>query len=460
MEETIAAISTAPGTAGIGIIRMSGKDVFSVLEKIFKPIKEESIEKINGYTIKYGKIFNPETNETIDEVLVSYFKEPKSYTQENMCEINSHGGTIVVRKILELCLKNGAQMAEPGEFTKRAFLNGRIDLAKAEAVINLINAKSEKETKASINQLEGNLSLEIKRIKKMILSLLADIEASIDYPEYDEAEEVSNNKALTKLDEIQKELEKLDKSFETGKIIKDGIKVAIIGKPNSGKSSLLNAILKEDRAIVTDIEGTTRDTIEEFVTIDGIPFKFVDTAGIRKADNKVEEIGIEKSKKVAKESDLIIAMFDNSKKLTKEDEEILDFIKDKTAIIILNKIDLKEKILEQEERITKSGKDVIKISLLSNCDLSGFYKELNMLFELNKINPDNEIIITEMRHKKLIEDAISHTENAKKTILDNIPIDIISINIKEIIEDLSKITGENVTEDVINEIFSKFCLGK
>ena len=460
MEETIAAISTAPGTAGIGIIRMSGKDVFSVLEKIFKPIKEESIEKINGYTIKYGKIFNPETNETIDEVLVSYFKEPKSYTQENMCEINSHGGTIVVRKILELCLKNGAQMAEPGEFTKRAFLNGRIDLAKAEAVINLINAKSEKETKASINQLEGNLSLEIKRIKKMILSLLADIEASIDYPEYDEAEEVSNNKALTKLDEIQKELEKLDKSFETGKIIKDGIKVAIIGKPNSGKSSLLNAILKEDRAIVTDIEGTTRDTIEEFVTIDGIPFKFVDTAGIRKADNKVEEIGIKKSKKVAKESDLIIAMFDNSKKLTKEDEEILDFIKDKTAIIILNKIDLKEKILEQEERITKSGKDVIKISLLSNCDLSGFYKELNMLFELNKINPDNEIIITEMRHKKLIEDAISHTENAKKTILDNIPIDIISINIKEIIEDLSKITGENVTEDVINEIFSKFCLGK
>ncbi len=460
MEETIAAISTAPGTAGIGIIRMSGKDVFSVLKKIFKPIKEESIEEIKGYTMKYGKIFNPETNEIVDEVLVSYFKEPKSYTQENMCEINSHGGTIVVRKILELCLKNGAQMAEPGEFTKRAFLNGRIDLAKAEAVINLINAKSEKETKASINQLEGNLSLEIKKIKKMILSLLADIEASIDYPEYDEAEEVSNNKALTKLDEIQKELEKLNKSFETGKIIKDGIKVAIIGKPNSGKSSLLNAILKEDRAIVTDIEGTTRDTIEEFVTIDGIPFKFVDTAGIRKADNKVEEIGIEKSKKVAKESDLIIAMFDNSKKLTKEDEEILDFIKDKTAIIILNKIDLKEKILEQEERITKSGKDVIKISLLSNCDLSGFYKELNMLFELSKINPDNEIIITEMRHKKLIEDAISHTENAKKTILDNIPIDIISINIKEIIEDLSKITGENVTEDVIKEIFSKFCLGK
>lgn len=460
MEETIAAISTAPGTAGIVIIRMSGKDVFSVLKKIFKPIKEESIEEIKGYTMKYGKIFNPETNEIVDEVLVSYFKEPKSYTQENMCEINSHGGTIVVRKILELCLKNGAQMAEPGEFTKRAFLNGRIDLAKAEAVINLINAKSEKETKASINQLEGNLSLEIKKIKKMILSLLADIEASIDYPEYDEAEEVSNNKALTKLDEIQKELEKLNKSFETGKIIKDGIKVAIIGKPNSGKSSLLNAILKEDRAIVTDIEGTTRDTIEEFVTIDGIPFKFVDTAGIRKADNKVEEIGIEKSKKVAKESDLIIAMFDNSKKLTKEDEEILDFIKDKTAIIILNKIDLKEKILEQEERITKSGKDVIKISLLSNCDLSGFYKELNMLFELNKINPDNEIIITEMRHKKLIEDAISHTENAKKTILDNIPIDIISINIKEIIEDLSKITGENVTEDVIKEIFSKFCLGK
>ncbi len=460
MEETIVAISTAPGTAGIGIIRMSGKDVFDILKKIFKPINEEKIENINGYTMKYGKIFNPETNEIIDEVLVSYFKEPKSYTQENMCEINSHGGTIVVKKILEVCLKNGAQMAMPGEFTKRAFLNGRIDLTKAEAVINLINAKSEKETKASINQLEGNLSLEIKRIKKIILSLLADIEASIDYPEYDEAEEVSNSKAIIKLNEIQEELEKLSKSFETGKIIKDGIKVAIIGKPNSGKSSLLNAILKEDRAIVTDIEGTTRDTIEEFVSINGIPFKFVDTAGIREADNKVEEIGIEKSKKVAKESDLIIAMFDNSKKLTKEDEEILEFIKNKNAIIILNKIDLQQKELEKEEKIINSGKDIVKISLLSKSDLSDFYKEINKLFELNKINPENEIIITEMRHKKLIEDAIAHTKNAKQTILENIPIDIISINIKEIVEDLSKITGENVTEDVINEIFSKFCLGK
>lgn len=460
MEETIVAISTAPGTAGIGIIRMSGKDVFDILKKIFKPINEEKIENINGYTMKYGKIFNPETNEIIDEVLVSYFKEPKSYTQENMCEINSHGGTIVVKKILEVCLKNGAQMAMPGEFTKRAFLNGRIDLTKAEAVINLINAKSEKETKASINQLEGNLSLEIKRIKKIILSLLADIEASIDYPEYDEAEEVSNSKAITKLNEIQDELEKLSKSFETGKIIKDGIKVAIIGKPNSGKSSLLNAILNEDRAIVTDIEGTTRDTIEEFVSINGIPFKFVDTAGIREADNKVEEIGIEKSKKVAKESDLIIAMFDNSKKLTKEDEEILEFIKNRNSIIVLNKIDLQQKELEKEKKIINSGKDIVKISLFSKCDLSDFYKEINKLFELNKINPENEIIITEMRHKKLIEDAIAHTKNAKQTILENIPIDIISINIKEIVEDLSKITGENVTEDIINEIFSKFCLGK
>lgn len=460
MEETIVAISTAPGTAGIGIIRMSGKDVFNILKRIFKPINEEKIENIKGYTMKYGKIFNPDTNEIIDEVLVSYFKEPKSYTQENMCEINSHGGTIVVKRILELCLKNGAQMAMPGEFTKRAFLNGRIDLTKAEAVINLINAKSEKESKASINQLEGNLSLEVKRIKKIILSLLADIEASIDYPEYDEAEEVSNSKAITKLNEIQDELEKLSKSFETGKIIKDGIKVAIIGKPNSGKSSLLNAILNEDRAIVTDIEGTTRDTIEEFVSINGIPFKFVDTAGIREADNKVEEIGIEKSKKVARESDLIIAMFDNSKKLTKEDEEILEFIKNRNSIIILNKIDLEENELEKEDKIINSGKDIVKISLLSKCDLSGFYKEINKLFELNKINPENEIIITEMRHKKLIEDAIAHTKNAKQTILENIPIDIISINIKEIVEDLSKITGENVTEDVINEIFSKFCLGK
>ena len=286
---TIAAISTAPGIGGIGIIRMSGDNCFEILNKIFKAKNEEKIENIKGYTIKYGNIIDPSSEKIIDEVLVSYFKNPKRYTTENMCEISSHGGIIVVRKILELCLKNGAKLAEPGEFTKKAFLNGRIDLSQVEAIIDVINAKTDKELKASMNQLEGNLSKSLGKIKQKILNLLVDIEASIDYPVYD-IEEVTEEKTKKSLIDIEEDIKKLYKTFEDGKIIKEGIKVAIIGRPNSGKSSLLNCILNEERAIVTEIEGTTRDTIEEFISIKGIPFKIIDTAGIREADNKVEMI--------------------------------------------------------------------------------------------------------------------------------------------------------------------------
>ena len=457
--DTIAAVSTAPGIGGIGIVRISGENAFKVLNKVFKAKNPQSIENITGYTIKYGKIINPEDGKIVDEVLVSYFKAPNSDTTENVYEINSHGGMIVVKKILELVLENGARLAEAGEFTKRAFLNGRIDLSQVEAVIDIINAKTEKESRASVNQLEGNLSKEIKEIKNNVLNVLTDIEASIDYPEYD-IEEISNNKTLNILENVEQSLKKLRDSFENGKIIKDGITVAIIGKPNSGKSSLLNELLKEERAIVTDIEGTTRDTIEEFVSINGIPFKFIDTAGIRNTENKVEQIGIEKSKKVASKSDLIIAMFDNSKKLSVEDKEILNFIKDKKAIILLNKIDLEDKNLINEEEIKKVNKKVIKISLSSELNLSDFYKELDKMFRLNEITADNEILITNLRHKKIIEKAIKHTEEAKKDLQNGMPIDIISINIKSVLEDLAEITGENVTEDILKDIFSKFCLGK
>ena len=300
---------------------MSGEKCFDVLNKIFKPKKQECVENIKGYTIKYGHIV--ENEEIIDEVLVSYFKAPRSYTTENMCEINTHGGNIVIRKILDLCLKNGANLAEPGEFTKRAFLNGRIDLLQAESVIDVINAKSEKEAKTGIKQLEGVLSRKIKEIKQEILDVMVNVDVSIDYPEYD-VEDVTNCQISSMLDSVQNKLEILEKSFDSGKLIKEGIKTAIIGKPNAGKSSLLNAILKEDRAIVTEYEGTTRDTIEEFVNIEGVPLKLIDTAGIRDAKDEVEKIGIKKSKKIANDADLVIAIFDSSKELTVEDEEILN----------------------------------------------------------------------------------------------------------------------------------------
>ena len=437
---TIASISTAPGIGGIGIIRMSGEKSFEVLGKIFQAKTPQKIENIKGYTMKYGHII--ENNEIVDEVLVSYFKAPKSYTAENMCEINSHGGNVIVKKILELCLKNGAELAEPGEFTKRAFLNGRIDLAQAESVIDVINAKSDKEAKSGIKQLEGFLSKEIKDIKQEILDVLVNIEVTIDYPEYD-TPDVQENEMRNMLESVGEKLEKLEKSFDNGKIIKDGIRTAIIGKPNAGKSSLLNAILKEDRAIVTDIAGTTRDTIEEFVTINGIPLKLVDTAGIRTASDEVEKIGIEKSIKQAEESDLIIAIFDSSKELTKEDLEILDLIKNKKSIILLNKSDLKSILTENNEKIKSVSENIIKISALNKTGIDLLYKK-----------------ITNVRHKNIITKAVENVKKAVEALNMNMPIDIITIYIKDILEDLGEITGEVVTEDIINEIFSKFCLGK
>ena len=454
---TIASISTAPGIGGIGIIRMSGKKSFEILEKIFKPKKQEKIEDIKGYTIKYGHIV--EEDKIIDEVLVSYFKAPKSYTAEDMCEINSHGGNLIVKKILELCLKNGAELAEPGEFTKRAFLNGRIDLAQAESVVDVINAKSEKEVKASIKQLEGELSKEIKKIKQEILDVLVNIEVSIDYPEYD-VEEVQNKEILEMLESVENKLKKLEKTFDSGKILKNGIKTAIIGKPNAGKSSLLNAILKEDRAIVTEYEGTTRDTIEEFVTINGIPLKLIDTAGIREASDEVEKIGIQKAKEIAKEADLVIAIFDISKKLSKEDEEILKIVKNKKSIILLNKIDLKQAISEKDPKFLESSKNIIKISALNKKGIEEIYNKISEMFSLNEINMDNDIVITNVRHKNLISKAIKNVLKTKETMKKDMPIDIIAIYIKDILEDLGSITGEIITEDIINEIFSKFCLGK
>lgn len=456
---TIAAISTAPGVGGIGIIRLSGEDTFNIIEKIFKQKKNQKIENIPGYSMKYGHIINNETNEIIDEVLVSFFKKPHSYTTEDMCEINSHGGLIIMQKVLDICLKNGAEMAEAGEFTKRAFLNGRIDLSQAESIIDIINSKTEKETKASMKQLNGFLSSKINGIRKKITDVMVNIEVNIDYPEYD-VEEVTENETKSMLYDVKNDLEKLEKTFYDGKIIKEGIKVAIIGKPNAGKSSLLNAILKEDRAIVTQYEGTTRDTIEEFMNIDGIPLKIVDTAGIRDAQDEVEKIGIEKSREMANNADLVIGIFDATKKLDKEDEEIINILKDKKSIIVLNKIDLMSDKIDIDNKIKELDRTIIKISALEKIGIENLNDEIIRMFKINEINFDNEIIVTNSRHKNLINKALENTNSAIKTIEENMPLDIIAIYIKEILEDLGLITGENVSENIINEIFAKFCLGK
>ena len=435
---------------------MSGKNTFEILEKIFIAKNPKDISRIPGYTMQYGNIVDD--GKIIDEVLVSYFKSPKSYTTEDMCEINSHGGNIIMRKILQICLKNGAELAEPGEFTKRAFLNGRIDLSQAESVIDIINAKSDREAKEGIKQLEGYLADEIVGIKSHILDVMTNIEVSIDYPEYD-TPEVLEDDLRKEINIALDKLKKLEKSFDNGKIIKEGIKTAIIGKPNAGKSSLLNAILKEDRAIVTEYEGTTRDTIEEFVNINGIPLKLIDTAGIRNTENKVEQIGIEKSIKYAKEADLIILIIDASKELSQDDKEILNIVNPNKTIIILNKIDLEQKLDENISELSNFN-NKIKISALKKEGLDNLYEKINDLFNLNKINVDNDIVITNERHKIQIQKAIQNLEKAIKSLNDNMPIDIVAISLKDVLSDLGEITGEEASEEIINEIFARFCLGK
>ena len=435
---------------------MSGKNCFKILEKIFVQKNKKDISEIKGYSFKYGYIVD--NGKKVDEVLVSYFKEPKSYTAENMCEINSHGGIVVMREILELCLKNGAELAKPGEFTKRAFLNGRIDLSQAESVIDIINAKSNREALEGMKQLEGFLAEEINKIKKELLKLMANIEVSIDYPEYD-TPEVIEEEILKTIENSINKLNKLEKSFDNGKLIKEGIKTAIIGRPNAGKSSLLNAILKEERAIVTEYEGTTRDTIEEYVNINGITLKLIDTAGIRTTQNEIEKIGIEKSKKMAKEADLVIYIIDASKDLNEDDEEILNIVTPEKTIIILNKLDLVPKI-DKKTEIIKNFENVIKISALKKEGIEDLYNKITELFNLDVINIDNEIVITNERHKKIIKDAIINLNKSKEALKNNMPIDIIAIGLKDVLTNLGEITGEEASEEIINEIFSRFCLGK
>ena len=457
MENTIVAISTAMGNGGIGIVRMSGEKSFEILDKIFRPKNNDGF--IKGYQIKYGNIIDPKNEEIVDEVLVSYFVAPKSYTIENMCEINTHGGMVVEKRILELCLENGAEIAGPGEFTKRAFLNGRIDLSQAEAIIDLINSKTVREAKESINQLEGHLSSKIENIRQKMLNLMIAIDVNIDYPEYDE-EEVTKNRSLNELKSISEELIKLEHSFNSGKILRDGVKTVILGKTNAGKSSLLNRILKEDRAIVSNIEGTTRDTIEEFVDVEGIPLKLIDTAGIRNSSNEIEQIGIQKSKKLADSADLIIAIFDITKNLTEDDQELLEIIKDKECIILLNKIDVLSENIELEKRLKSINKNILKISAMEDIGIQQLFDKIVEIYSFNNDSLSNDVLISNERHKNLIKKARIEIDEAINAAENDMYIDIISIYITNAMNYLAEITGNNVTDDVINEIFKKFCLGK
>ena len=453
--ETIAAISTAPGLGGIGIIRITGDKAFEILLKMFKSTKVKKMEDIVPNTIIYGKIYDD--SRMVDEVLVSFFKSPNSYTKEDLVEINTHGGSIVMKEILNLVLKKGAMLAEPGEFTKRAFLNGRIDLTQVESIATILNAKSEEELRISGELLQGKLYNKVVNIKEKLMDILMHLEVNIDYPEYD-TDEKETEEIVSTVTDILKDLKRFEATFDVGSKIKDGIKVSIIGRPNAGKSSLLNNLLNKERAIVTEIEGTTRDSIEEDLNINGINIKIIDTAGIRETDEKVEKIGIERAITIAEKSDLIIAIFDISKPFNENDRKILDIISKKESLILLNKYDL-VKDIDLPEEIKNTGKEYIYTSMLEKKGTEDVIEWITKKTESLKINKNNDIIIIHERQKKVITDVIEMIEQILKD-LEIIPIDMVSENIRDVINKINELTGENVKEEVLNEIFKNFCLGK
>jgi len=449
---TIAAISTPLGHGGISIIRISGSDSLNIISKVFKSKNTD----FKPNTIVYGKIYDE--NELLDDVLVSYFKAPFSFTGEDTIEINSHGGLLVAQRILDLVLKHGANLAEPGEFTKRAFLNGKMDLSQAEAVIDIINSKTKIENENSAKQLNGDLGDNIRSIKSKIIDVLVDLEANVDYPEYD-IEEISRDKVLNTITSSNQELIKLSNSYSEGKIIKDGINIAIVGKPNVGKSSLLNRLLNEERAIVTEIAGTTRDTIEESIVYKGIVLNLIDTAGIHETSDIVENIGVNKSKKALENADLVLLIIDNTDKLSKEDVDLLNSLDNKSKIIVINKIDKNEVINNEIFKYTEKS-DVFAISAKENIGIDKLLDSIIDRFNNEQIIKSNEFIITNQRHKEAIDKTINSFNNIINSCKNGMPLDMISIDLQNGISYLSEILGENVSEDVINGIFAKFCLGK
>lgn len=459
MSDTIAAISTSVGEAGIGIVRMSGKDAIHIGDKIFRGKKVKSLKDVENRKLTYGHIVDPETGQVVDEVLIACMKEPYTYTRENMVEIYCHGGIIAVKKVLELTLKNGARLAEPGEFTKRAFLNGRLDLAQAEAVIDVIRAKTDKSLEVSINQLEGSISSRVKDIMDILLQMLAHINAAIDFSEED-MEDIDYEDLEAKAIQVKEQIEKLLNTADRGKILREGLNTVILGKPNVGKSSLLNAILRENRAIVTNVPGTTRDIIEEYVNIDGIPLKIVDTAGIRETDNLVEKIGVDRAREMVDKADLILAVFDISKPLTDEDREIIELIKDKDVIVLLNKVDLPKEFDEDLIEAKLPGKKIIKTSMKNKLGIEKLEEEIKNMFYSGQLDMESDVMITNVRHKNQLVKALKNIEDSLEAIRLNLSIDCIEVDVKACWENLGEISGDTVSEDIIDKIFSEFCIGK
>ncbi|MBQ8234343.1 MAG: tRNA uridine-5-carboxymethylaminomethyl(34) synthesis GTPase MnmE [Bacilli bacterium] len=449
MNDTIAAISTALGVGAISIIRVSGNDAINIVNKIYKG---KDLNKVSSHTINYGHIID--MNNIIDEVLVSVFRAPKTFTCEDIVEINSHGGIATTNKILELLLTNGCRLAEPGEFTKRAYLNGRIDLIEAEGVMDLINAKTEKARSLAMNQLTGSVSNIIKKFRDDILDILANIEVNIDYPEYEDIKEYTISDLKEKISYIENKALDILRKSENGKIIKDGINVAILGRPNVGKSSLLNTLLEEDKAIVTDIEGTTRDFVEGTYNLDGIVLNFIDTAGIRDTDDIVEKIGVSKSLSLLDKSDLILYILNNNEEITDYDINLLDKIKNKKHICIVNKCDLDNKL------DLSNLSNYIKISTKNKEGIDLLLKKIKELFNLELLEKDDLTYLSNARCISILKEIITVIDSIKNGININMPIDIIEIDIKKVWELLGSIIGESYEDELINKLFSQFCLGK
>lgn len=456
--DTIAAISTPVGEGGISIIRISGEDALPVAEKIYKG---KNLEKVASHTINYGHIIDPDNGEEVDEVMVSVMRAPHTYTCEDVVEINCHGGLLATNRILQLVLSYGARMAEPGEFTKRAFLNGRIDLSQSEAVMDLIRAKTDKSMKVALNQLDGDLSRLIRHLRKDILDVLAQVEVNIDYPEYDAVEEMTTKMLKEKAIDIQQRIQALLKTAKQGKVLREGLATAIIGRPNVGKSSLLNSLLHEDKAIVTDVAGTTRDVIEEYVNVNGVPLKLIDTAGIRDTNDTVEKIGVERSKKALDAADLILLLIDSSAPLTDEDRDLLNATKGKQRIVILNKTDLPMKVDLNELKKLVDGDALIETSIVKHEGMDQLGERISkMFFDEGIESSQNSVMVTNARHIGLLHQANDALSDVLKGINDGMPVDLVQIDMTRCWDLLGEITGDSYQDELLDQLFSQFCLGK